>query len=376
MMLFREMNERRRFKRLPLKEREIVFYAEHAGYFPSFEGLINELTNRHKLVVAYITSQPDDPILSSPPAGVRPFYLRNSLPLFAAFLKCRVFVMTLTDLNRYELKRSVNPVHYVYVFHALVSTHMMYEPGAFDHYDSILCAGPHHIQELRADETRRSLPAKHLIEAGYYRLERIVSARSAREDKPTAERPTILIAPSWGNKNIIESCGERLVESLLGDDFRVIVRPHPETIRRSPKVVDALARRFGSDQRFTLERSVATDDSLLEADVLICDLSGVALEYALGTERPVLFIDMPPKVKNPDYPALGIEPLELALRRELGSIISPDRLDTVGAAIRGLLDRRGAYQQRLAQLRAQWVFNFGRSSAVGADYIAGLLHQG
>ena len=41
-----------------------------------------------------------------------------------------------------------------------------------------------------------------------------------------------------------------------------------------------------------METSVATNDSLIESDLLICDCSGVALEYALGTERPVLYVDV------------------------------------------------------------------------------------
>ena len=61
----------------------------------------------------------------------------------------------------------------MYLFHALVSTHMMYRYGAFDHYDSILCVGPHQVAEIRKHEEINKLSPKRLIEAGYYRLERI-----------------------------------------------------------------------------------------------------------------------------------------------------------------------------------------------------------
>ena len=204
--MFREMRERRRFKKTPAGEREIVFYSEHGGYFPNFEGLIRELTGRHGKVVSYITSAADDPILGAPPDGVRSFYIRDTLPLQMAFIDCKVFVMTLTDLNQFHLKRSAHPVHYVYVFHSLVSTHMMYRAGAFDHYDSVLCAGPHHVEEIRRREEQQGLAGKQLVEAGYYRLERIRDRyREFTELPSAASRTTVLVAPSWGEDNILET---------------------------------------------------------------------------------------------------------------------------------------------------------------------------
>ena len=48
-----------------------------------------------------------------------------------------VMVMTMPDINQYQVKRSRHKVHYVYTQHSLVSLHMVYRPGALDHYDSI-----------------------------------------------------------------------------------------------------------------------------------------------------------------------------------------------------------------------------------------------
>lgn len=48
----------------------------------------------------------------------------------------------------------------------MVSTHMMYRLGAFDHYDFILGVGPRHIRELRQHEKLYQLPTKTLVEAG------------------------------------------------------------------------------------------------------------------------------------------------------------------------------------------------------------------
>jgi len=362
------------FWRTPKAEKAIVFYAEHEGYYPYFEGLVRELIDEHGRTLCYITSDPGDPVLQRPESRIKAFYLNKLLPFFMAFVDCRVFVMTLPDLGQFHLKRSLNPVHYVYVFHSLVSTHMMYRYGAFDHCDSILCCGPHQVEEIRRHEELNGLPPKRLVEAGYYRLERIYEAyqKYSSERSPSITKGTILIAPSWGAANILESCGEHLVELLLEAGYEVIVRPHPETVRRSPDLVASFASKFGNNPNFTLEMSVATDDSLLRADVLISDYSGIVLEYAFGTERPVLFLDVPIKVKNQRFKDLGIEPLELSLRSKIGTIVSPEKLGTVPRVVSSLIQNGVAYEKHISELRKRYVYAFGYSSETGAQYIIDL----
>jgi len=370
--LLREIKDFIRFFwKTPKEQRNIVFYAEHEGYYPNFEGLIDELIGRHEQTICYITSDPKDPILQSSEPKTKAFYINKLLAFFMVLVNCRAFVMTMTDLNQLHLKRSANPVHYFYVFHSLVSTHMMYLEGAFDHYDTVFCVGPHHIKEIRLREERAHLPTKNLVEAGYYRLERIYeryrkySAQGPASDKKT----TVLVAPSWGDENLLESCGEQLIGTLLQANCTVIVRPHPETVRRSLDLMTLFKSKFGSNPDFTLETSVSTDDSLLKADVLICDCSGIALEYAFGTERPVLFVDVPVKIRNPKYKELGIEPLELALRNQIGIIIPPNSIESIPQSLETLLTESGSYREKIAELREQNVYAFGRSSEIGAQGI-------
>lgn len=291
-----------------------------------------------------------------------------------AFINCKVFVMTLTELNQYHLRRSANPVHYVYVFHAISSTHWMYKYGSFDHYDSILCVGPHHVKEIRRHEEINKLPPKALVEAGYYRLERIYQAyqKYPVDESSSATKGTILIAPSWGTASVLESCGERLVEILLEAGYGVIVRPHPETKKRSPDLIDLFVSKFSNDPNFILEMSVATDDSLLRADVLISDYSSITLEYAFGTERPVIFMDVPFKIRNERYKELCLEALEFSLRSEIGEVISLEKVETVPEVISNLISKRLSYKKHITKLRKQYVYAFGHSSEIGAQYIIDL----
>ena len=362
------------FKKTPPSEKRIVFYAEHAGYYSYFEGLINELTARYREIITYITSDPCDPVLTFKNPRLRPFFINKLLPFFMRLVNSKLFVMTLTDLNQFYLKRSYNPVHYVYVFHALVSTTMAYREGSFDHYDTIFCVGPHQVEEIRRYEKLKNLTPKTLVEAGYYRLERI---RAAYKQKMLLSRQeskkTVLVAPSWGEKNIFEFCGEQLISILLRSGYAVIARPHPETVKRSPKLIDQLESEFGAHSQFTLEKSVASDESLLKADVLISDCSGIFLEYAFGTERPVLFIDVPPKVKNSRFREIGIEPLELTLRPKVGIIVSPDNMRSIPEVLEELIAGKDSFRKTIIELRNKHVFAFGESSKIGAQHIMDLL---
>jgi hypothetical protein len=373
--MLKELAYYRRFKRLSVQDRSIVFYAEHSGYYPYFEGIIKKLTDGYDRTLCYITSDPHDPILDNSDSKIRTFYLNKLLPFFMAFVDCKVFVMTLTDLGNFHLKRSINSVHYVYVFHGLFSTHMVLRPGALDHYDAVLCAGQHHVEEIRRREELNNLPPKTLIEAGYYPLERIYQDYQEYVlHKPSQpDKETVLIAPSWGVDNVLESCGEELIGLLLRGNFQVMVRPHPETIKRCPKLIAQLTTKFGGSPNFILEKSVAIHDSLSRADVLITDWSSISLEYAFGTERPVLFLDVPAKIHNPRYKELGIEPIELSLRPKIGTVISPNRLNTVPQAITELMANRAIYKERLAELRNRYVCSFGNSADIGAEYIVSIV---
>lgn len=98
----------------------------------------------------------------------------------------------------------------------------------------------------------------------------------------------------------------------------------------------------------------------------------MAIEYALGLGKPVLFVDVPPRVRNPKYAELGLEPMEMRIRRELGTVLPLDRVAQAPRHVTELLRDAAKRRARNAALREQWVFNFGRSVEAGAREIARL----
>lgn len=358
------------FGRANRRWRTIVFYSEHTIYYQYFEGLLAELVRRGA-AVTYVTSDPDDPLLRMPPPGLQVWCFRALLPLVLEFLDARVLVMTMTDLNQFHLRRSVRGTCHVYVFHALVSTHMAYRHGAFDHYDAILCAGPHHVAELRQARQLYGRPTATLVPAGYSRLERIAADHPSRLERigSSAARPLALIAPSWSAGNILETCLNPLMDGLIRAGFRVSVRPHPEAARRRPDLLRRVEEACRHSGCASLEQAFLSDASLHEAELLVTDWSGIALEYALGTERPVLFIETPKKVHNERCDALGLTPVEERARDILGERLAPAEADRIPELAARMRTEAQAYRQRVAAFRDHLVFNFGRADAIGAEYL-------
>src|SRR6266700_3523176 len=374
MKLWQDWSSYRRFQNLPSSDRNIVFYSESHQDWHHLQPLIDFLVERLGRTLCHVTSERTVPLPSVSRPGLHGFRIRSGAVCtwFFQMLKADVMVLTMLDLQNFQLKRSIHPVHYLYVFHSMGSTHMVDHENSYDHYDSLLCTGPHHVAEIRRREQLKGLPPKHLFAYGYPRLERLVALAAPREASNTT---TALLAPTWGEHSILHVCGEQLIGILLGAGIRVILRPHYQTARLAPRLVQSLVARFGADPRFRHVDRMEESASLLESDLLICDWSAMAIEYALGLGKPVLFVDVPPRVRNPTYAELGLEPMELRIRRELGAVLRLDRLTEAPQHVAALLRGSAAFRVRTAALREEWVFNFGRSVELGAREIARMADE-
>lgn len=370
MNAYRAWKDALRFHLVGTEEKNITFYAEEAASWCHFEGLIRELTEIHGRAVHYLTSDANDPLLESPPPQVEVFYIGAGWARTFTFmaLRTRLLVMTTPDLETFHLKRSrLHPVHYVYVFHSMVSSHMIYRPRAFDHFDTVFCVGEHHVKEIRAREQQLSLPAKHLVHHGYGRFDQLRQEQLERLGEPLSQvAKHVLIAPSWGPHGLLETCGASLVDLLLAHGWSVAVRPHPMTVRREPGMIRELEQRFLGRPEFRLDLDLRNAPSILEAPCLISDWSGAALEYAFATGRPVLFVDVPRKVNNPDYSELGLEPIEVAVREQLGVVVAPHRLREVVLRLEELQTLAPMYVGSIRDVCKSTVFHPGSSAAVGA----------
>tara|TARA_B100000700_G_scaffold44828_1_gene46597 strand:+ start:4615 stop:5748 length:1134 start_codon:yes stop_codon:yes gene_type:complete len=363
----------RSFKNANDSDKELVFYSESGQDWHHFRPLIEGMLDNYEHKIAYVSSDPNDPGLRLKDNKLTTYFIGSGVfrILFFQYLDTALCLLTMMDLDNFELKRSINNVHYVYLFHSLTSTHMVDNAESFDNYDSLLCAGPHQIKEIRARENHYKLPAKNLIAYGYHRLEELIELQYLKET-PSRE---ILIAPTWGENSILNTVGIELCEIVLDAGYILTVRPHYETSKRTPKVIEQLKNQFKGHENFQLVLEMGENDSLFTSDLLISDWSGIAIEYALGLGKPVAFIDLLPRVRNDDWERLNIEPLESSIRTKIGKIISPQDINSLPRVIEGMIDNRENFSQEIGQLREKYVYNLGQTRTIGPREIKQLLNQ-
>ena len=373
----------RSYRKLSADWRNIVIYSESGQDWHYFEPLIAVLNDDLQHKVTYVTSDQGDPGLSRQHQLFKAICIPQGffLTMYFNMQKADVVVLTMMDLDNLQLKKSINPVHYIYLFHSLGSTHMVDHANSYDAYDSLFCVGPHHVTELRKRESMQGMQARNLFEYGHPRLENLlVVAKSfqlgaTQDDSVALTAPVVLIAPTWGEESIFNTCGDELTGLLLDAGYHVIVRPHYQTIQMTPEVVDKLKEKYGDRDNFEYQDRMGESDTLFRSDILISDWSAMAIEYALGLEKPVLFVDLPRRIRNPDWQALGIEPQEASFRKLAGDIVSPRHLAEAPDKIARLLENQQDFRQTMNKLRSQMVFNIGSSIELGAREIARLADE-
>lgn len=362
------------FSALPRAQRNLVFYSEGPEYWPHLGPIVRTIIDVARYPVVYVSSKQTDPGLRVRSPLLRTFCIGagGTLSNFFKALEADVMVMTMPDLENLYIKRSPRCRHYSYIFHSPVSTHMIYQPGAFDHYDSVFCVGPHHEEEIRKRERLRGDREKQLFHHGYGRLDDLVAHAPATAPRTGAEPAHVLVAPSWGPNGIFETVGTDLLETLLDAGYRVTARPHPQTLKLAGDRIEGIHTRFKDNPNVVVETDMSAKESFYSSDIMICDWSGSAFDYSFGLLKPVIFIDVPRKVNNPDYQALGIEPLEVSIRSRIGRVIDAGNLSSVPSAIEDVRRNAAAIVDDIRRERSQWIYNLGKSADVAAGELVRL----
>ena len=366
-----EWKELKKIEKLTDKERSIVFYAENQASINHFRLLISELTEEKNLQICYVTSVKNDPIFSSKNKNINTFYIGDGITRTKFFLtlKAKILIMDMPDLQTFHIKRSkVYPVHYVYIFHSMFSTHSYLRKGALDNYDTIFCVGKHHEKEIRATEERYGLKEKKLIKYGFGRLDTLLQEKQKFQNTYTKDKNLILITPTYGEKNLLQICGKELIEILLKANFTVMLRPHYRIFKDSKKLINSIIENFGNHNNFILEKGVIPSDKFHNSKCLISDWSGISLEYAFTFERPVVLIDTPKKILNPDSGDITMEPIEISIREKIGRVVSTNNLEKIPEIIKNL-ENENLMSEQIRKIRSEIIYNIGNSAKIGAEII-------
>lgn len=377
----RENADYKRF--FSIGNKKLVFYSERNGFYKYFADAIDFIMKNSDIIIHYITSDPKDDIFKTAETNerIRAYYISDQ-KLITLMMKmdADVVVMTMPDIETFQIKRSIvrKDVHYVYVPHGMTSLNVMMRKGSMDHYDSVLVAGKHQMEECLKTEEVYGLPKRELIEAGYPLLDQMIrdyEAFAADRTEDPDRKKTVMIAPSWQKDNIVDSCLDDLLECLQGQNYRIIVRPHPQHVRHMPERMEQLKQRFANDPDIEIQTDFTSTSSVYEADLLISDWSSIAYEFAFATKKPVMFINTPMKVMNPEWEKIGVEPFSIYMREVLGASVDPDRISEAREKTAYLLENAEQYREVITKAVNDYIYNVGTSGEVHGRFIIDVVFR-
>lgn len=163
-------------------------------------------------------------------------------------------------------------------------------------YDFALVAGQAAIDRMAAhvpfyDAARRCLTI------GRPQLDKNPDRATGPRPGADTAHPVVLYAPTWEGAQIsagygsVDTHGEELVRVLAEAGMTVIYRPHPLTGVGSAEygAADRRIREYlaGQGGAHRVDSGVPVQRSFADADLMICDISAVAVDW-LATERPLI----------------------------------------------------------------------------------------
>ena len=358
--------------------KHLVFYSEGSGFYKYFQNIIEELLARTNVTINYVTSDPNDQIfgIAEKEPRIKPYYIGEN-KMITTFMKmdADIVVMTMPDIGTYQYKRSYvrKDIEYVYVFHGLFSGLITLRKGALDHYDTLLTPSPGFEEELRAYNRIKGISDQKMVPCGYGVSDNM-AALYEKMDKTENAVKTVLIAPSWSEGNILDSCLLDLAEPLVAAGYDVTVRPHPQYIRRFPQLLERHMQECAhlDADRFRFQLNFSSNETVFASDMVVTDWSNIGYEYAMATKKPVLFINTKRKIVNRDWSeedAAKYAPDD-QIRSIIGVALNVDEVREKGeAAITDMIVNRASYEQTIDQVRRERLYNFGASGRAGADYL-------
>lgn len=368
--------ERADYKRFfSIANKHLVFYSERSGFYKYYKEIIEFILEKTTVAVHYVTNDPNDVVfeLAKTQPRLKPYYVgvKKCITLMMR-MEADVVVMTTPDLDNFYIKRSLlqKDIKYIFVPHDPSSMHMGFREHSLDNFDVVFCTGPHIKDEVRASEKLYGTKEKELVEFGYPLIENLIE--SCKKLEPSnSTRKSVLIAPSWQEDNLLDSCIEPLIDSIYGDDYKIIVRPHPEYMKRySAKMqvlVDKYADKIGDGLEFELDFS--SNKSVYSSDILVTDWSGIGIEFSFATLKPAVFINTKIKMENENYKNIGIEPQEIVLRNVLGVALEKDEISQKFANTVKTLIGDESFKDKLKNKREEYFYNLGSAGTNGAKYI-------
>lgn len=345
-----------------------VIYNEGKQYWNTFLPVVEEFEKR-KIALTYYTSSKDDPIFEKKYEFVKAEFIGEGNTAFAKLnmMSAGFVLMTTPGLQVYQLKRSKRVKHYSHVLH-MPNDATTYRLFGLDFFDSVLLTGNHQAGDLRFLEKQRGIPEKDLVVVGCPYLD--VYQKNIAEISVEDNHPfTVLVSPSWGDVGILKRYGEKLLDPLSQTGWRIIVRPHPQSKKSEPEMLENLEDRYKNNPNIVWDYERQNIFSLKKADVMISDFSGIIFDYTFLCDKPVMYVKADMDLRPYDAYDLGDKELwQYSVLKKFGIELKEEQFPQIKSVIQSLSDSKELAAARHEAKKEAWCFQ-GESGAKIADYM-------
>ena len=288
--LFYKLKEKMFSSKILAKNREeFVIYSEGNQYWSVFKPILDEFEKRG-IFLKYYTSAIDDKVFKENYKFIKGEYIGkgNKAYFKLAFLNADICLLTVPHLDVMQLKRSKNVKHYSHILHS-ISFSMNYRLFALDYFDSVLCDAKFQIPIIRELEQKRGLKSKILPVVGSTYMD-FNQQRLQNLNIEKNKEYTVLLAPSWGKFSILNKFGESILNDFKNTNYKIIVRPHPQSLVVDKKLIDKLIEKTKDYKNIEWDFNPDNLEALAKADILISDFSCIMFDYAFLFNKPFLYL--------------------------------------------------------------------------------------
>lgn len=344
-----------------------VIYCEGKQYWNVFKPVADEFEKR-QIPLTYYTSAKDDPVFEAGYKFVKPEFIGegNAAFMHLNMLSAGFVLMTTPGLQVYQLKRSKKVKHYSHVLH-MPNDATTYRLFGLDYFDSVLLTGDYQKEDLRTLEKMRGINAKDLVTVGCSYLDVLsqkIASVPAEENHPF----TVLVSPSWGKVGVLARYGERLLDPLVKTDWRIIVRPHPQSKKSEPEMLERLAKRYENNKNLEWDYERDNIYSMKKADMMISDFSGIIFDYTFLCDKPVMYVASDMDLRPYDAWDLHKQLWQFEILEKMGIKLDEKDFNRIGEVIKQASDSPELAAARAEAKRTAWM-HIGQAGKNIADYM-------
>lgn len=273
----------------------------------------------------------------------------------------------------------------IQVAHGITSYHNPSDIRDLSDFNYIFLASP--AQRKTFEQTfNKELGSNPVIfhNIGCPKLDNFLKERPATygksKDFGNSTRPVIIYAPTWGEFSSLHLFGEKFIRKLLHLNINVYVKLHPWSMNTSQKLTEGIdwnerLSQFDSEKNYCFIRENDATPYFALSNIMISDISSVALEFMIVTKKPVILVqglEMPETRSEHKISYWYRGELHREMRKV--SICVKDINETI-SAVKSILKNPGSGQEERNRFSEKALYNPGNAAKCAADKIREIIEE-